>query len=87
MNRDQLSDDEIRDAVVRAFRPLRCVAEIWDYDKKLRFLVFDTKDEGILRIPDLVLRALRDRSNLRSVLLSARAVLEEKGFQLEPLDI
>lgn len=82
-----LSNEEIRDAVEKAFRPLRCVAEIWDYDQKLRFRVFDDRDQGIVRVPSLVLRELRSKSNLRSVLSSARAVVEEKGFHLEPLDV
>lgn len=82
-----LSNEEIRDAVEKAFRPLRCGAEIWDYDQKLRFRVFDDRDQGIVRVPSLVLRELRSKSNLRSVLSSARAVVEEKGFHLEPLDV
>jgi hypothetical protein len=81
---DSLQDEEIRAAAERAFRPLRCVAEIWDYDAKIRFKVFDANDRGILEAPSLVLRELRDKSNLRSVLSAARAAVEEKGFRLEP---
>lgn len=80
----QLSDDEIKIAVEAAFRPLRCVAEVWDYEQKLRFRVFDSNDRGVLTVPSLVLRDLRDRSNLRSVLSTARLTVEEKGFRLEP---
>ena len=79
-----LSDDEIRRAVEAAFRPLRCVAEVWDYNQKLRFRVFDSSDRGVLKMPSLVLRELRDKSNLRSVLSAARSTVEEKGFRLEP---
>ena len=80
----KLYDDEIRIAVEAAFRPLRCVAEVWDYDQKLRFRVFDPNDRGVLRVPSLNLRELRDKSNLRSVLAAARATVQEKGFRLEP---
>ncbi len=80
----QFSNDEIKIAVEATFRPLRCVAEVWDYDQKLRFRVFDSNDRGVLRVPSLVLRELRDKSNLKSVLSAARATVEEKGFRLEP---
>lgn len=76
-----LSDDEIRMAVEAAFRPLRCVAEVWDYNQKLRFRVFDPSDRGVLTVPSLVLRELRDKSNLISVLSAARSTVEEKGVQ------
>lgn len=79
-----LSDNEIRAVVETAFRPLRCVVEVWDYDQKLRFRVFDSNDRGVLKVPRLVLRELRDKSNLQSVLSTARATVEEKGFRLEP---
>lgn len=80
----RLSNDEIRIAVEAAFRPLRCVAEVWDYEQKLRFRVFDSHDRGVLTVPSLVLRDLRDQSNLKSVLSVARETVEEKGFRLEP---
>ncbi len=80
-----LSTDEIRAAIEKAFQPLRCVAEIWDYDQKLRVKVSDAKDRGIVEIPNLILREVREKSNLKSVLSSARSVVEEKGFRLEPL--
>ena len=83
--RKELSNEEILGAVESAFRPLRCVAEVWDYEQKLRFKVFDGADRGVVEVRDLGLRHLRDKSNLKSVLSSARAMVEEKGFHLEPL--
>ena len=79
-----LSNDEIRTIVEQAFRPLRCVAEIWDYEQKLRFRVFDSNDVGVLRMDSAVLRDLRDAQNLRNVLSGARETIEEKGFRLDP---
>ena len=78
------TNDEIRNIVETAFNPLRCVAEIWDFDQKLRFRVFDPKDEVVLTFPNEVLRHLRDGDALRNVILAARARIEEKGFLLEP---
>lgn len=83
--RKELSNDEILGAVESAFRPLRCVAEVWDYEQKLRFKVFDQNDRGVVEVLGLVLHDVRDKSNLKSVLAQARAEVEEKGFHLEPL--
>jgi hypothetical protein len=77
-------DEEIRAIVEQAFRPLRCVAEIWDYEQKLRFRVFDNNDVGVLRMESAVLRDLRDEQNLRNVLSAAHETVEEKGFRLDP---
>ena len=81
------TNEEIRRAVELAFKPLRCVAEVWDYEEKLRFRVFDQQDRGIVVMPDLVLRNLRDESQLRDVLSAAREVVEEKGFRLDPWEL
>jgi hypothetical protein len=56
-----LTDEEIKKIKVRledAFNPLRCVAEVWDYKQKLRFKVFDHNDQGIIEMPEIVLRDL-----------------------------
>ena len=66
-----------------AFRPLRCVAEIWDYDDKLRFKVFDENNNSIIERPLLVLRELADEKTLSEFLRLIRTQVEEKGFTLE----
>ncbi|MGB5196444.1 MAG: DUF1652 domain-containing protein [Candidatus Deferrimicrobium sp.] len=78
------TDDEIKAIVEAAFRPLRCVAEVRDYSSKLRFKVFDDKDRGIVEVTDLVLRNLRDESQLRNVLVGVRQRVVEKGFRVDP---
>ena len=70
-----LSTEQIRDAVEGAFKPLRCVAEIWDYNEKLRFKVFDADDHTAIQAPRLVLRGLRDRSSGLTGLDRKRAVV------------
>gem|GEM_PF-2040712 len=77
------TNEEIKAIVETAFKPLRCVAEVWDYDQKLRFRVFDEKDRGIVRLPSLVLRNLRDESQLRDVLSVVRERVQERGFHLD----
>ena len=50
-----LTDQQIVSAIQAAFSPLRCTAEIWDYQQKLRFRVFDTSDKAVLTCPEQVL--------------------------------
>jgi len=81
------TNDEIKAIVGAAFKPLRCVAEVWDYDYKLRFKVFDEQERGIVEVPGLVLRNLRDESQLRDVLTATRQRITEKGFRLDPWEL
>ncbi|KAF0214413.1 MAG: hypothetical protein FD174_4357 [Geobacteraceae bacterium] len=46
--RKELSNDENLNAVEIAFRPLCCVTEVWGYEQKLRFKVFDCADRGVV---------------------------------------
>ena len=80
----KLSDDEVKAAVEAAFKPLRCVAEIWDYGQKIRFRVFDPDDQEFFADPRWPLDWLRNKKYLEGVLLEARAKVEKKGHRLEP---
>ncbi len=80
-----LTDEEILKIKVRlegAFKPLRCVAEVWDYKQKLRFKVFDPNDQGIIEVPEIVLRELSNESQIQEVIQQARAQVQDKGIVL-----
>ena len=79
-----LTNDEIKAMVEGAFVPLRCVAEIWDYDDKLRFKVFDRNDKGLIKMPKVVLSDFRDEEQLREVLSQVRERVQQKGCSLDP---
>ena len=79
-----LSDLDIKSTVEGAFSPLRCVAEIWDYNQKLRFKVFDAKGNVVFEMAEIILREIRKKNNLASILSSARKIVEKKGFMLDP---
>lgn len=74
----------IKDAIEQAFSPLRCAVEVSRYEVKLRFKVFDTDNQGIVEVPELVIRQLHDESYLASIISSTRNRVEEKGFSLAP---
>ena len=77
------SDSQIKTIIESAFRPLRCVAEIWDYDKKLRFRVFDENEHGVISVPDELLSSLRDDACLASVIAQARSCVAEHHYHLD----
>lgn len=81
-----LTNEEIKSAVEAAFRPLRTVAEIWDYETKLRFKVFNDNDEGIIENPNTPLRFLREKRELFQLISSVRTAIENKGFSLDTWD-
>jgi hypothetical protein len=77
-----LTDETIIEKTTSAFLPLRCVAEIWDYDFKLRFKVFDKNGKEIIEVPDITLDKVREEHQLDELLSLVRSRLEEKGFTL-----
>src|SRR5438477_2744590 len=72
-NSSMLTDEEIVTRIEGAFAPLRCMAEIYDYRARLRFKVFDEHGNGILERPEIILRTIRDESELEDLLADVRA--------------
>lgn len=77
-----LTDEQIKECIENAFSPLKCVAEIWDYEHRIRFKIFDARDNCILEMPELILGSVRDEAQLRMVLLAARERVEKRGITL-----
>jgi hypothetical protein len=80
-----LTDEEIEQIKVRlegAFKPLRCVAEVWDYNQKLRFKVFDHNDQGIIEMSEIVLGDLSDESRLQDLVQRTKEHVQAQGFVL-----
>ena len=78
------TNEEIRVAVEAAFKPLRCVMEIWDFGQKLSFRVFDAKEHTVLTVPDEVLGNLRDGPALEALIQDARTRIAANGHHLDP---
>lgn len=80
-----LADDEIEKIQLRlegAFKPLRCVVEIWDYKDKLRFKVFDKNNKGILEMPNVSLDSLSSAGDLEDLIQSVTQEITAKRFTL-----
>jgi hypothetical protein len=80
-----LPDDHIariKQRVEAAFKPLRCVAEVWDYKEKIAVKVFDKDDSIVIERPNSVLRDLADETRLMDFIEEIRERVQAKGFAL-----
>ena len=77
------TNEEIRRIVEGAFRPLRCAAEIWDYEKKLKFRVFDRNDQPVVTFPEELMVPLQSDTHLAALLTQARERVQTKGHSLD----
>ncbi|VVO30236.1 hypothetical protein [Pseudomonas fluorescens] len=66
-----------------AFAPMRCEAEPWDYDHRIRFRVFDSSDEPALTVEELLKHEFSNASSLESAINSWRSRLAQRGFDLD----
>lgn len=82
MMRPQLSAENAAQIIESAFAPLRCVAEPWDYGHRIRFRVFDSSDNPVLTVEELLKKQFSDAVSLASVIDLARGTLEQRGFDL-----
>lgn len=79
-----LTDEEIVTRIERAFAPLRCVAQIYDYRARLRFKVFDENGNGVIERPEILLGTIRDETQLEDLLADVRARISA-GIPLDHL--
>ncbi|ATS32786.1 hypothetical protein XppCFBP6982P_01715 [Xanthomonas phaseoli pv. phaseoli] len=73
------------DIVRRAFFPLHCGAEIYDYDDMMRINVVNDAEESMLKLPAISKDEFTDSDRLGVLLHRLRDDLSHHmGFQLEP---
>lgn len=81
----QVSGQMALDIVRRAFFPLHCGAEIYDYDEKMRINVVNDANESLLKLPDISKDDFTDSDRLGALLHRLRDDLSRHmGSQLEP---
>ena len=81
---EKLTVEEASEKISKAFAPLRCVAEPWDYRSKVRFRVFDANDEPLVSMEDLTKAQATDPRRLESAIAHARSNLTLRGYSLAP---
>lgn len=57
--------------------PVIVIAEVWDYNQKIRFRVFNSSDEPLLTVEEVILSSVRDSVSLESLLVSVRQRVED----------
>ena len=67
-----LTNTQIVEYVEHAFLPRRCVAEVWDYEAKLRFRIFDQSGNTLKSIKNIVMASIRVEANLKALCESIR---------------
>lgn len=65
------------------FLPLRCVAEMWDYGKRIQIKIFDLDDKPTLSYPDQIFSSIQTLESCRGFISMTRGVLRNKGFKLD----
>lgn len=82
-DQEELSNEEIRERVKAAFSPLRCNTEIWDYEAKLKFTVFNKEEDRSQECKYHDLDLCRDPNYLEETLGQFRSNLKEMGYELD----
>lgn len=86
-----LSKTDVIERLTRAFVPLKCVAELQDYESKVGFCVFDTMGEPRYTRSRVPLRLARDERGLAVLIRHANtafaSVVDTTGSgNLQPPD-
>jgi hypothetical protein len=76
--------DQAKEIIRNAFQPLRCGVEDFDYEQKVKFRIFDEKDQPVLRMDDVKASIVCDSAKLKELLFEVRERLERKGLALNP---
>ena len=81
----QISGQMALDIVRRAFFPLHCGAEIYDYEEKMRINVVDEANESLLKLTDIAKDEFTDSDRLGALLHRLREDLSHHSdIQFEP---
>ena len=80
----RLTVDDIKLETVRAFKPLRCEVQDFDYDSGFDFSVFDAEDPAVIYVGKLRTSQYQDPKALAEVFRRWRIVVAAKGHELAP---
>lgn len=62
-----LTNSQIVDYIEHAFLPHRCVAQVWDYEAKLRLRIFDETGNALKSVESIVMASIRGESDLKEL--------------------
>ena len=81
---NRLTVDDIKRETVRAFKPLRCEVQDFDYDSGFEFSVFGAEDTALVYMGKLRTSQYQDPKALAEVFRRWRIVVAAKGHELAP---
>jgi hypothetical protein len=76
--------ESVINSVESAFKPFECVVEVFNFQRRLRFRVFDLNDKPLLTMSDALVRRLCDPGGLNTIITTCRSRVEQKGHKLKP---
>ena len=76
--------DDIKRETARAFKPLRCEVQDFDYDSGFEFSVFDAEDPALVYMGKLRTSQYQDPKALAEVFRRWLIVVAAKGHELAP---
>ncbi|WP_223512614.1 hypothetical protein [Pseudomonas sp. GL-B-19] len=82
MTRSYLTAEDAALILESGFSPMRCVAEHYDYQQRVRFQVSDSTGKPILTVKDLLKHDFSDPNTLKSMIESWRSDLAQRSFNL-----
>jgi hypothetical protein len=71
-------------SIESAFEPLECVVEVFDFQRRLRFRVFDPSDNPLFTMSEILVRSMSDPGGLNTIVTECRSRVEQKGYILNP---
>ena len=80
----EISGDTAVEILRRAFLPLHCGAEVYDYNEKVRFNVVDDSGTSLVRVTSITPREFGDSDRLEQLIQQVRSdLMHHKGVNLD----
>jgi len=83
----EISAKAAAEIISHAFAPLHCGAEDFDYQRFVRFRVFDKNDEPLLRMEKLTSMDYGTSKSLKIIIDHVRSDLVRRGYALDPWEM
>ena len=64
-----------------AFKPLKCVVEVFDHEQKIRWRVFDGDGKPLLTMKAAMVWEVRNSNLLDPIVSACRTKLEQQGYK------
>jgi len=77
-----MEPEKIKQILEASFSPFRCVAELYDFDERIRFRVFDKNNKAIITISEKIINEKFSDTSLKSIIKSTKNEIKKKGYDI-----